>query len=96
MFHKADNVLKKILNQKGLYKTASSAHVCYEAEKIISKLFPNFKSRVSVKSFSGGVLKLHSDSPIINQEIEMQKKEIIKTANQKIGEGTIKDVIYIG
>ncbi len=95
MFEKADKILSKVINQKGLGKSVLSAQICLEAEKYLAQEFPKLKSQVTAQSFSQGILKISSKNAMINQEIQFKKHPIIKKINQKFGSDLIKDLRFI-
>lgn len=48
-----------------------------------------------VKKVENGVLLIKTQSPTWRQELYMQKKEIIKKINRKIGSRAIKEIRFI-
>ena len=82
------------MSQKGLGKTAFSAQVCYQAEKIVYELFPNIKSRIDIESFANGTLKLASSSSGVNQEVQFKKALLIKKINKKLRADMVKDLRF--
>lgn len=94
MFEKADSILKKTINKRGLAKTALSARICLEAENQIAKELPKFKNQITVTSFVNGILKISSESTIINQEVQLKKHILIKKINQKLKTDLVKDLRF--
>jgi hypothetical protein len=84
MFERIDKIARRVVSAKNIQKPARSAHVCFEAQKIIIDLFPKFSHQIMVESFSKGSLKLVSSSPAVNYEIQFKKDEIINKINQKL------------
>ncbi len=94
MFERIDKIARRVVSEKNIQKTAQSAQVCFEAQKIITNLFPKFGSKITIESFSQGTIKLISSSPAINQEVQFKKDEIIKKINQKLKAEIVKDLRF--
>ncbi len=82
---KIGKVLKGSLGKKGLMGAATSAHICFLAEKWA-------KGRLEPISYSKGVLKVSVKSSAHAQEMSMKEEEIISYINEKIERKCVKRV----
>ena len=94
MFEKIDKIVNRIVSKRDIQKTAVSAQICFEAQKIITKIFPKFSSKIEVISFKNGTIKIASKNSAINQEIQFKKDQIIKKINQKLKTDLVKDIMF--
>lgn len=82
---KLDKFLRPALAKKGLLGAATSAEVCFLADK-----WGN--GRFSSTSFSKGVLKLSVLSSAASAELSMQEEELINFLNKRIGRESVKSI----
>jgi hypothetical protein len=82
---KLDKFLRPALAKRGLLGAATSAEVCFLADK-----WGN--GRFSAISFSKGVLKLSVLSSSASSELAMEQETLIDHLNKKIGRESVKSV----
>ncbi len=82
---KLDKFLRPALAKRGLLKVATSAEVCFLAEKW---------ARIPFKadSFSGGILKVSVESGAAASELKMAEDDLIKHINSKIGKVVVRSI----
>jgi len=80
---KLNKILLPSLAKKGLGKTATSAMVCFYAEK-----WGN--GRFKAISFSEGLLKLSARSSAQAMELDMQKEDLLNYMKEFVGKKRIK------
>lgn len=85
---KIDKVLKSGLGKKGLMGAATSAHICFLAQKWA-------RGRFEPISYSRGVLKVSVKSSSHAQELSMQECEICEYINDKLGRKCVKRIRII-
>ena len=85
---KINKILKGALGKKGLMGVATSAHICFLAEKWA-------KGRFEPISYSKGVLKVSVKSSSHAQEMSMKENEICEYINEKLGRICVKRVRII-
>jgi len=85
---KLDKFLRPALAKRGLLGAATSAEVCFLAEK-----WGN--GRFCCISFSKGVLKLSTPSSSAASELQMDIDKLIKFLNDKLGREAVKSVRII-
>lgn len=82
---KLDKFLRPALAKRGLLGAATSAEVCFLADK-----WGN--GRFSAISFSGGILKLSVASSAAASELQMEEENLVQFLNSKIGRESVKSV----
>jgi len=82
---KISKILKGSLGKKGLMGAATSAHICFLAEKWA-------RGRFVPISYSKGVLKVSVKSSAHAQEVSMKEEEIILYINEKIERKCVKRI----
>lgn len=82
---KIEKLLMGALSKKGLAGAATSAHVCFLAEKW-------GKGRIKVISCSRGILKVSVSSSAAAQELSMDEEKLVSFVNKKIGRACVKRV----
>ena len=85
---KIGKILKGSLGRKGLMGAATSAHICFLAEKWA-------RGRFEPKSYSNGVLKVSVKSSAHAQEMSMKEEEIISYINEKIERKCVKRIRFL-
>lgn len=82
---KLDKFLRPALAKRGLLGAATSAEVCFVADK-----WGN--GRFSAISFSKGILKLSVRSSAAASELSMESENLIRFLNEKIGRKSVESV----
>jgi len=82
---KVNKILKARLSSNGLYGAATSAQICFLAEKWAC-------GRLNVISYKRGELKILVKSSSAAQEISMQREEMIEYVNKKMERDIVKKV----
>jgi len=85
---KINKILKRSMGKKGLMGTATSAHICFLAEKWA-------RGRFEPISYSKGVLRVSVKSSAHAQEMSMKEEEIIKYINDKIERKCVKKIRFM-
>lgn len=82
---KLNKILRPALAKKGLLGAATSAEICFMAEK-----WGN--GRFCAISFSKGVLKLMVEGSSAASELSMEQENLISFVNKKLGKNSVKSV----
>jgi len=85
---KLDKFLRPALAKRGLLGAATSAEICFLAEKW-------GKGRFESISYSKGVLKLSVPSSSSASELQMESDNLIEYLNKKIGRESVKSIRII-
>jgi hypothetical protein len=82
---KLDKFLRPALAKRGLLGAATSAEVCFLADKWANGRFYSI-------SFSKGVLKLSVPSSSAGAEISMEEEKLLNFLNKEIGREAVKSI----
>jgi len=80
-----NKILHHSLSKKGLMGVATSAEICFWAEKLGNGSFKPI-------SYSRGILKVSVSSAPAASELQIKQEDIITQINQKIGRDIIKQI----
>ncbi len=85
---KISELLGKFLTRQRIVRPMEAVRVCALASKVGRHSHPQFRG----KSFRKGLLTIEADDSVAGQKLELQKEEIRKLLNQKLGSETIKKI----
>lgn len=84
--------IKKAVKKTGIDSALKQESAVLFWGEIVGGVISSATEAVGVEK---GVLTIKTDSPTWRQELHMQKNEIIKKINKKIGSKAIKDIRFI-
>lgn len=79
-FYKASDIFKQ--SKSKIKKQAQAAHICYLAQKILQKFFPQNQARIF--SFKNGILNIQAQNPLTAFEIKLQSEDLKYKINQEL------------
>ena len=80
---KLDKILRPALAKRGLLRVATSAEICFYAEKWA-------KGRFTPVSYARGILKVSVSGSCAASELQMEEEKLIRHLNEKLGRETVK------
>ena len=84
--------IKKLIKKQGLEKEINQQKAIDLWGDVVGQKIKEHTEPIEVKF---GVLTVKTTNPIWRQELQFQKKKIIKSINEKLIKTTIKDVRFI-
>ena len=84
--------LKKLIRKQGLEKEINQQKAIDLWGDVVGQKIKEHTEPIEVKF---GVLTVKTTNPIWRQELQFQKKKIVKSINKKLIKTTIKDVRFI-
>ena len=84
--------IKNVIKESGIDMALKQESAIFLWKEIVGK---TVSTVTEVKKVENGVLLIKTQSPTWRQELYMQKKEIIKKINRKIGSRAIKEIRFI-
>ena len=89
---KLKKAIKNVVKDSGIDKALKQESAVFLWKEIVGK---TISTVTDAKKVENGVLLIKTQSPTWRQELYMQKKEIIKKINRKIGSRAIKEIRFI-
>lgn len=90
-------VLSKKFNQMGIGKSITAALVCEKFDELaLGILGKTIAVETKAVSFKDNVLMVQTSSPVIAQEIKLHEQDILEAVNEKLGEGVVKEMKFMG
>ena len=84
--------IKNAVKESGIDKALKQESAVFLWKEIVGK---TVSTATEAKKVENGVLLIKTQSPTWRQELYMQKKEIIKKINRKIGSKAIKEIRFL-
>ena len=78
---------QRVLVKQGLSDVVHAAFVCFEAKKVLKKVFEkDFIKEIKIVSFKNGYLYIQTPNSAYSQEIKIKEKEIVDLAQERVKE----------
>ena len=86
------NAIKEAIEKTGIDNALKQEQAVLLWREVVGGVVADVAEAISVEK---GVLVIKTNSPTWRQELHLQKKEIIKKVNKKIGTKAIKEIRFI-
>tara|TARA_B100001250_G_C19339729_1_gene588481 strand:+ start:165 stop:440 length:276 start_codon:yes stop_codon:yes gene_type:complete len=86
------SAIKEAVEKTGIDKALKQESAVFLWRESVGEIIADVAEATSVEK---GVLVVKTSSPTWRQELHLQKKEIIKKVNKKIGSKAIKEIRFI-
>lgn len=90
-------ILNKKFNQLGIGKSITAALVCEKFEELsVGILGEVIAQETKAVSFKDHIITVQTSSPVIAQEIKLHEQDILEAVNEKLGEGVVRGMKFMG
>jgi len=86
------NALQRALNQRGLEGELKGWDAVTEWARVVG---PRIAARSRAVTFQAGTLVVEVDGSAWMQELNVLKRQLIKTLNRELGSATVREVRYV-
>tara|TARA_B100000315_G_scaffold222958_1_gene227375 strand:- start:532 stop:807 length:276 start_codon:yes stop_codon:yes gene_type:complete len=86
------NAIEKLLRKTGLEKGVMQQNALLLWADIVGD---SVAENTEAERIDHGVLMVKTSTPVWRQELQFQKKDIVKKLNKKLGKNIIKDIRFV-